>query len=1004
MKNLSRLTALLLALVMLLSITASATEISNYTKADYDADEFAAKSFYENLLACEDAVAVLNCFDGMTQEEADKYMDMLPDQLSVELNAHLENILASMSERDFVDLAKQNGIDTEEMIYTPAKNYTDVAGLANGPVDVVPIARMFSLRRDLSPDNGLELSKTTVKDGDNYNIKLEAYTTGTVTDSTQAVPTDIVLVLDESGSMADAMYQYTEVYNLSTNQNYYVKDNDSFVRVSWCTGGIFSSHSDGWYTGFHFLGHWGTRYEPMTSESDVTSGRVQFYSRYETTTTKNEALEAAAKVFVDEVYTNAVENDVDHRVAVVGFASSSTIKIGLNEDIRENRTDVNKAIENLSSNGGTYIDYGLSDAKSVFDNAAETAVTRRNRVVVIFTDGIPGTGTWSNSMGSANNAIAYSNDLKNDFGATVYSIGMLDDADPSLDISDESTDAARTNKFLHYLSSNYPNAQSMSNGGTGSNKGYYLAASDAASLTAIFEKISEEISVPSISLGSNAVIKDIVSPYFDMPANTSEVTVKTYGCTSYDGTTAYWEDEGTILQNAVTFDGDTVNITGFDFNANYVSTKKRDDGFYGKKIVVEFTVTAKESFLGGNAVPTNDEESGVYIEAGAIEKFVQPTVDVPVATIVPTAEDVNIYLTNAADLSLLATPNEYVLDGAKYTVDGTNNAYASITYTVKDGDTVIATYTINAGETSGTWVNGDEVVSGIEGITTDKAYTVTCTVDGTNGGTSNTSMEEVTASVKVFKPVLTFKDSAVNYLAEVDDPIAYYNTNNYASEATVWKHGDTIAAADSMAGSEPVLTLIYTTDAWLTGTKVTSVSDVNGNVTVKVGDVDITSETTTIRNACTIENCAHTADSSGLATAHNPEFVIHIQNVYGKLVIAKNGLKSGESAIFTVKAKVADGTSSGEEKEWTVVLTGTNDSGTEVSATLTGLLVGSSYTAQESGDWSWSYTCSGPVMSSETILPLTAVKPATATFTNTKTDKWLSDESAKVNTFADVTK
>lgn len=44
MKNLSRLTALLLALVMLLSITASATEISNYTKADYDADVVAAKS------------------------------------------------------------------------------------------------------------------------------------------------------------------------------------------------------------------------------------------------------------------------------------------------------------------------------------------------------------------------------------------------------------------------------------------------------------------------------------------------------------------------------------------------------------------------------------------------------------------------------------------------------------------------------------------------------------------------------------------------------------------------------------------------------------------------------------------------------------------------------------------------------------------------------------------------------------------------------------------------
>ena len=40
MKNLSRLTALLLALVMLLSIAASATEISNYT---WDTDKFGNK-------------------------------------------------------------------------------------------------------------------------------------------------------------------------------------------------------------------------------------------------------------------------------------------------------------------------------------------------------------------------------------------------------------------------------------------------------------------------------------------------------------------------------------------------------------------------------------------------------------------------------------------------------------------------------------------------------------------------------------------------------------------------------------------------------------------------------------------------------------------------------------------------------------------------------------------------------------------------------------------------
>lgn len=53
-------------------------------------------------------------------------------------------------------------------------------------------------------DDGLKLTKTVTPKADGgYTVHLEAYTTGTVTTSTTTKPCDIVLVLDQSGSMAD---------------------------------------------------------------------------------------------------------------------------------------------------------------------------------------------------------------------------------------------------------------------------------------------------------------------------------------------------------------------------------------------------------------------------------------------------------------------------------------------------------------------------------------------------------------------------------------------------------------------------------------------------------------------------------------------------------------------------------------------------------------------------------------------------------------------------------
>ena len=56
--------------------------------------------------------------------------------------------------------------------------------------------------------NGVTLSKTAAKNDDGtYTIRLEAYARGssTTTETTEEVPTDIILVLDRSGSMSEKM-------------------------------------------------------------------------------------------------------------------------------------------------------------------------------------------------------------------------------------------------------------------------------------------------------------------------------------------------------------------------------------------------------------------------------------------------------------------------------------------------------------------------------------------------------------------------------------------------------------------------------------------------------------------------------------------------------------------------------------------------------------------------------------------------------------------------------
>lgn len=915
---------------------------------------------------------------------------------------------------------------TKEEYPIPAVNYTNVAPFvqtekaAATEVKALKKSLMMSTRATNTPvaptpitgesPDGLVLHKTaTVNPDGGYDIKLEAYTTGSVTTVDTTKPTDIIFVLDQSGSMAWNMtsYTYSEKYPGNNHSGtYYVKSGGSYVKVTWC------SDCQAWTDGCSDIFWWhseGKQYSPKASAEDNETGRVQFYSQTGSKTViRLDALKEAMTNFAASVADKCAgadnqpgtADDVDHRVAVVGFSSkvntyqntelltgvtiqqgashtklnqttSGTpyyypdgyVKNGVlygsitNEDYEKallsmnteaGRTGVKNAINALTAHGGTQTFDGLTMAEEILKNSDGTD---RNRVVVLFTDG--DTDSYRDDVVNK----AY--DLKNTYNATVYTVGIFEGANGEPPITYSTSDA---NLLMHRISSNYPDAkyiryEGWSDGDLNPNlkegESYYLSASDADALNNIFQKISQQMSESSINLGSTVQIKDIVSPYFNMPADTAAVSVKSYDCTGFSSGEPTWSDTGTTLSDAVTIDTATrtVNVTGFDFNHNFVAENGRNEdnptqsgSFRGRKLVITFTVTPKDGFWGGNNVPTNGTDSGVYAADGTkIATFDVPTVNVPLEIPDLTASNKNIYLLGtaptASDLGTFAVPTGD---------DAWKTAYVNIS-------------PIKAGKA----ISNTEDTENIE-----LSVTVTPKYTGANasGEIQQAVSKNATANVYVFKPELTFNDSEVYYGATAPTD---YSGNLTKTE---WKHGDKLDSAVTMTGAKPALALTYTPVTGIAGGIINTTNDIPVAVTAKIDSTDVTDHTTFVHTKC--------ADDNTCTDPANGKFWLHVNTC--TLTITKTGCDidkdANQSFIFNVTGGAIN-----QEIKVTVQENG--------SATIVGLPVGS-YTVSEDGKWSWRYTA---VEDGNATLSA-ASHDATVTITNTRTaTKWLSGDNYAVN-------
>lgn len=224
------------------------------------------------------------------------------------------------------------------------------------------------------------------------------------------------------------------------------------------------------------------------------------------------ALKNAAYSFIDTIakQNEGIEGvDRQHRVAIVKFSGDKTDKIGNDtydkwEYGRTNTynysqvmagltncsgagvTDLRETIKAIKPAGATRADNGLQLAEGITSGRADA-----KKIVVFFTDGKPTSYDEFDSK-VANAAVTAAKNMK-DSKATVYTIGIFDGADPSAGIQD-SGKSQKENKFMHAVSSNYPNATAWdTHGARAENSDYYKSATNAEELKKVFDDISQAI-------------------------------------------------------------------------------------------------------------------------------------------------------------------------------------------------------------------------------------------------------------------------------------------------------------------------------------------------------------------------------------------------------------------------------------------------------------------------------------------------------------------------------
>ena len=359
-----------------------------------------------------------------------------------------------------------------------------------------------------------------------------------------------------------------------------------------------------------------------------------------TNTSKLVALQNAANTFIDTLKSKSPESEI----AIIWYSGSeggntsitnSKFKqLNNNEDV----SSLKHTIDNKDASGGTPMGVALATAR----NQLSSAKHEKNKYVVFMTDGLPGHNNNDNwNCMVANNAVNNANSIKEQ--ATLYTVGVgLNDAGSfnwKLGHSSTSSNSGYGYKYEYYRHKSITGSEFLSQYiATKSSDGTKKYAYDTSGLNDLVNTFNVIAgSIGDLFTVQPKEIVDVIDARFkltddglnDLATNSRLGTGKIK--TNNDGSKEIiWTDSttGSVVGKVTIVErGDgTTKITWKEQAArigNAATENENDKGWNAS-----FRIQAKDDFIGGNMIPTNGADSGIYLDGGGIKKFEQPSVNV----------------------------------------------------------------------------------------------------------------------------------------------------------------------------------------------------------------------------------------------------------------------------------------------------------------------------------------------------------------------------------------
>lgn len=359
-----------------------------------------------------------------------------------------------------------------------------------------------------------------------------------------------------------------------------------------------------------------------------------------TNTSKLVALQNAANTFIDTLKSKSPESEI----AIIWYSGSeggntsitnSKFKqLNNNEDV----SSLKRTIDNKDASGGTPMGVALATAR----NQLSSAKHEKNKYVVFMTDGLLGHNNNDNwNCMVANNAVNNANSIKEQ--ATLYTVGVgLNDAGSfnwKLGHSSTSSNSGHGYKYEYYRHKSITGSEFLSQYiATKSSDGTKKYAYDTSGLNDLVNTFNVIAgSIGDLFTVQPKEIVDVIDARFkltddglnDLATNSRLGTGKIK--TNNDGSKEIiWTDSttGSVVGKVTIVErGDgTTKITWKEQAArigNAATENENDKGWNAS-----FRIQAKDDFIGGNMIPTNGADSGIYLDGGGIKKFEQPSVNV----------------------------------------------------------------------------------------------------------------------------------------------------------------------------------------------------------------------------------------------------------------------------------------------------------------------------------------------------------------------------------------